>query len=173
VKELIYNGRHLTVDARVYDRNFASLNDPTKCVELMEELVRVIDMTMILPPITVKFPHAVSEIDRIVQNFEAEGLGDSQTVKMLKETLLERKNGTYGYSTFVMIAESHLSIHTFPEEGFYTFDIYSCKCFPYEKVIEVLEQFFGPQKMSKNIIERHIPDFNESDFELIKKMGLD
>ena len=170
---MIYNGRHLTVDARVYDRNFASLNDPTKCVELMEELVRVIDMTMILPPITVKFPHAVSEIDRIVLNFEAEGLGDSKTVKMLKEILEERKNGTYGYSTIVMIAESHLTIHTFPEEGFYTFDIYSCKCFPYEKVLEVLEQFFGPQKMSTHIIERHIPDFDQEDLDKIKELGLD
>ncbi len=32
-----------------------------------------------------------------------------------------------GLSGFVMIAESHLSFHTFPARGFVTADIYTCK----------------------------------------------
>ena len=32
-----------------------------------------------------------------------------------------------GISGFVMIAESHISIHTFPEKGFVSIDVYTCK----------------------------------------------
>ncbi len=32
-----------------------------------------------------------------------------------------------GLSGFVMIAESHLSFHTFPSRGFVTIDIYTCQ----------------------------------------------
>jgi S-adenosylmethionine decarboxylase len=32
-----------------------------------------------------------------------------------------------GYSGFVMIAESHISIHTFPKKKFVSIDAYTCK----------------------------------------------
>ncbi len=32
-----------------------------------------------------------------------------------------------GWSGFVIIAESHISIHTFPERGFVSVDTYSCR----------------------------------------------
>lgn len=148
----------MTVDARVYDREFARLNEAERCIELMDLIVKAIDMTVIIPPLTVKFPHTVGEMDRVLEDLEKEGLGGSDTARKLAKLLAERRDGTYGYSTLVLIAESHISIHTFPEEGFYTFDIYSCKGFPTEEVKSILESFFGRQVMSINIIERNIPD---------------
>ena len=38
-----------------------------------------------------------------------------------------RKNDPGGWSGFVIIAESHISIHTFPRRGFISADIYTCK----------------------------------------------
>jgi len=32
-----------------------------------------------------------------------------------------------GWSGFVIIAESHISIHTFPKRGFVSIDVYTCK----------------------------------------------
>lgn len=32
-----------------------------------------------------------------------------------------------GWSGFVIIAESHISVHTFPRRGFVTADVYTCK----------------------------------------------
>lgn len=32
-----------------------------------------------------------------------------------------------GYSGFVLIAESHISFHTFPKRGFITIDVYTCQ----------------------------------------------
>ncbi len=32
-----------------------------------------------------------------------------------------------GWSGFVVIAESHISVHTFPKRGFVSIDVYTCK----------------------------------------------
>ncbi len=48
----------------------------------------------------------------------------------------------WGVSGFVIIAESHISIHTFPDHGHVNIDIFSCKEFDTEKsVLEVQKVF--------------------------------
>ncbi len=47
-----------------------------------------------------------------------------------------------GWSGFVMIQESHISIHTFIKRRFVTMDIYSCKQFDAEKAIEKFKKIF-------------------------------
>lgn len=136
-----YDGLHLMVDAKCGDS--AKLNDASQVVKVMEDIVKAIDMTMILPPITVKFPHATSELSRVLRRLEGEGLGESDTAKQIAMDLLERERESYGYSTLVMIAESHLSIHTFPEFNFFTFDCYSCKTFDADVVMDILTKTFG------------------------------
>ena len=61
-----------------------------------------------------------------------------------------------GISAFVMIAESHISIHTFPKAKLLTADIYSCKPFDIEKTIWKFENIFKPTKIKKNIIKREV-----------------
>lgn len=139
-----YDGLHLMVDAKCADG--AKLNDPSICVKVMEDIVKAIDMTMILPPITVKFPHATSEISRVLKRLQEEGLGNSQTAKQIAIDLRERELESYGYSTLVMIAESHLSIHTFPEFNFFTFDCYSCKSFDADVVMGILKNTFNVER---------------------------
>ncbi|MEO8637814.1 MAG: S-adenosylmethionine decarboxylase [Candidatus Taylorbacteria bacterium] len=41
-----------------------------------------------------------------------------------------------GWSGFVIIAESHVSIHTFPKRGFISADVYTCKNGLEKKIIE-------------------------------------
>jgi S-adenosylmethionine decarboxylase len=48
-----------------------------------------------------------------------------------------------GISGFVMIYESHISIHTWPEKEKLSMDIYSCKNFDHKKVITYLRSYFG------------------------------
>lgn len=142
-----YDGLHLMVDAQCVES--AKLNDASVIVGIMEKIVKAIDMTMILPPLTVKFPHAVSELTRVVQRLQLEGLGDCQTAKQIEADLHEREKESYGYSTLVMIAESHLSIHTFPEFNFFTFDCYSCKSFDADIVMAILTESFGIEKVKE------------------------
>lgn len=59
-----------------------------------------------------------------------------------------------GVSGFVMIAESHISIHTFSDKGFLTADVYSCKPFDSQKTIQYFKEQFDLQDLEINIIKR-------------------
>ena len=65
-------------------------------------------------------------------------------------------NGTEGISGFAMIAESHISIHTFPDQDYVFMDIFSCKNFDAERAIKYLVDAFGATKYEKNILKRGI-----------------
>ena len=59
-----------------------------------------------------------------------------------------------GISGFVMIAESHISIHTFPEKDYVFMDIFSCKPFDVERAAQLLVEVFGAKKFIKKILKR-------------------
>ena len=61
-----------------------------------------------------------------------------------------------GFSAFAMIAESHISIHTFPQAGLLSADIYSCKPFDVDLAIESFQAFFYPIKMKKKLLSREV-----------------
>src|SRR5213593_109811 len=60
----------------------------------------------------------------------------------------------WGLSGFVLIAESHISIHTFPEKNFITADIFSCKSFDAEFAASYLKKAFGIAKVELNVLDR-------------------
>lgn len=60
-----------------------------------------------------------------------------------------------GWSGFVVIAESHISIHTFPNRGFLSADVYTCKNgLNIELIIDYFTNSFGLQKVETNLIKR-------------------
>lgn len=62
---------------------------------------------------------------------------------------------TPGISGFVMIAESHISIHTFPEQNYAFVDMFSCKDFNAEEAIQFILNALGASDLSKtNVIIR-------------------
>ncbi|HLC89646.1 MAG TPA: adenosylmethionine decarboxylase [Patescibacteria group bacterium] len=65
-----------------------------------------------------------------------------------------RKKEDWGFSGVVLIAESHISIHTFPEKGFVSIDVYSCKIFPKKRVIKIFKKYFLPKKVEINLVMR-------------------
>ncbi len=63
----------------------------------------------------------------------------------------------WGVSGFVMIAESHISLHTFPERSLIWADIFSCKEFEAAPVVEDLKQRFHLREMQVSILQRGLP----------------
>ena len=60
-----------------------------------------------------------------------------------------------GWSGFVVIAESHISIHTFPKRGFVSADVYTCKNGMNTKFIgEYFTEKFGLKDIETNFIKR-------------------
>ncbi len=60
----------------------------------------------------------------------------------------------WGISGFVLIAESHISIHTFPEKRYLSLDIFSCKEFNGQKAIEDVKRLFSLEKIEIRNLER-------------------
>ncbi|MBI4452375.1 adenosylmethionine decarboxylase [Candidatus Woesearchaeota archaeon] len=63
-------------------------------------------------------------------------------------------DGTEGISGFVMIAESHITIHTFPDQDYVFMDVFSCRNFDTENAIKYLVNAFGAKKYEKHILKR-------------------
>ena len=59
-----------------------------------------------------------------------------------------------GVSGLVVIAESHIAIHTFPELDYFTMDIFSCKNFDHETAIEYIRRAFDVQEMDRMLVQR-------------------
>lgn len=60
----------------------------------------------------------------------------------------------WGVSGFVLIAESHIAVHTFPEHQQVWVDIFSCKGFDEIPAIDKIVEAFGLQDTRINKLER-------------------
>lgn len=66
----------------------------------------------------------------------------------------------WGVSGYVMIAESHIAMHTFPERRLIWADIFSCKDFDASQVIEDLKRRFRLREMDVRMLERNLGPFS-------------
>jgi S-adenosylmethionine decarboxylase len=65
-----------------------------------------------------------------------------------------QKAEDWGVSGYVLIAESHLSIHTFPARGLVWADIFSCKGFDAERLVERMKDAFALSDTRLHLLER-------------------
>lgn len=68
-----------------------------------------------------------------------------------------------GWSGFVVIAESHISIHTFPARRFISADVYSCKNgMDTKRIINYFTKKFSLHDIEQHLIKRgtRYPDHN-------------
>lgn len=62
-----------------------------------------------------------------------------------------------GISGFILIAESHISYHTFPKRGFVTADIYTCQNDLHtEKFTKLLCEVFGTTDFDIQVVKRGV-----------------
>ena len=59
-----------------------------------------------------------------------------------------------GITGIVIIAESHISVHSFEDKGYCFIDIFSCKDFDVERAIEITKNLFKPEDCEINIVAR-------------------
>ena len=94
----------------------------------------------------------------IIDLWEAEGLDDTarieaamrEAVKAAGATLLHIHLHTFtpngGVSGVAVLAESHISVHTWPEKGYAAFDVFMCGDAEPKKALKVLERAFAPKR---------------------------
>jgi S-adenosylmethionine decarboxylase len=59
-----------------------------------------------------------------------------------------------GVTGFLLLAESHLSVHTWPEEGFAAFDIFSCGDMDTDAIVDTIRQTLRPARERLQLIHR-------------------
>jgi S-adenosylmethionine decarboxylase len=73
----------------------------------------------------------------------------------------------WGVSGFVLIAESHISIHTFPEKYYVNIDIFSCKEFDADWAIKEFKQKFELAEVRSYILNRGLEYYNNQQPNLV------
>lgn len=59
-----------------------------------------------------------------------------------------------GITGFCLLAESHISIHTWPEKKYFSLDVFSCRNFNEEKIERVIRESFAVTHYYDDVIER-------------------
>jgi S-adenosylmethionine decarboxylase len=114
-----------------------------ECIyDFLDRAPEVIGMTRIMPPYAFKF-----------------------------DPLPPRPPEDAGISGFVIIAESHISVHTYPERAYLSADIFSCKAFPVETAVQFLVRHFGIGRWEHRVYDRGL-DYPR-DLHLAKKLTME
>ena len=108
--------------------------------------------------------HLIADVYNIT-NFEC--LEKVETIQPLMEKIIEKMKlnvvgevfkqfQPFGATLLYLLAESHLSVHTFVEEKYCAIDLYSCNDkINMEKVLDIIYQFYnGDCIIKKQIIDR-------------------
>ena len=124
-------GLHIVMDARVMD---PSVFTKVHLVDLFEKVVRALDM---------------KPLDK-VQVYEVPV--DPVILERCRRTGVFEDEG--GISTVQVISTSHLSLHAWPLQRFFSLDAFSCKTFDAELALSIIRESIGVVCESTLVIRR-------------------
>ncbi len=108
----------------LYNCNPSKLSNMEFIFSILDELPELVGMTKISKPDITYYPGSEQSFDK------------------------------GGLSGFVLIAESHMTIHTFVADSFASVDIFSCKDFDMEKAVSFIVERLEAKKVDRNVVIR-------------------
>ena len=150
-----FSGIHYILDCKLKNSDIF-LNDFKLGINFFNKIIQELDLSLVMPIIRVNFPE--------YQNFK--GIKPFDQQKIINKTNYmtvdcftdfdSNKDILGGYSLFGIISESHISIHTFPEQKCFSFDLYSCKLFDHQKLKDLIKKEFDILESKDKVISRPI-----------------
>ena len=104
----------------------------------------------------------------IIDFWEAEGLDDKDRIEQAMKDAVDAAGATLlhihlhtftpngGISGVAVLAESHISVHTWPERGYAAFDVFMCGDAEPRKAVTVLEQAFAAKRVVVGMHKRGV-----------------
>jgi S-adenosylmethionine decarboxylase len=105
----------------------------------------------------------------IIDFWEAEGLDDKDRIEQAMIDAVEAAGATLlhihlhtftptgGISGVAVLAESHISVHTWPERGYAAFDVFMCGSAEPKKALSVLKEALTPKRFVLAEHKRGVP----------------
>ena len=101
----------------------------------------------------------------IIDLYDAQQLDDQAHIERTMRACIEASGATLlhihlhpfeptGVSGVAVLAESHISVHTWPEAGFAAFDVFMCGDTEPEKCIDILADAFKANKVEVTNLKR-------------------
>ncbi len=97
---------------------------------------------------------ASEELVRGLLDCYPDSIGMTKIAPPFVQRYVGGKPEDWGVTGFVLIAESHIAIHTFPEHGSVWADVFSCKAFDAEQAIRAISQAFELAEARTQVLER-------------------
>jgi S-adenosylmethionine decarboxylase len=104
----------------------------------------------------------------IIDFWDAEGLRDKERIEQAMRNAVEAAGATLlhihlhtfepngGLSGVAVLAESHISVHTWPERGYAAFDVFMCGDAEPKKALKALEQSLMPKRVVVGMHKRGV-----------------
>lgn len=145
-------GRHLIIDGILSNRSKDIVSSVEMMSKYLEEVTKITGMTLVVPPIAMKFPFA-GETQRLIENLEKEGT-TSPLIEEFKSHIKNRDTNQGGVSAITIWLESHASLHSWPEDNYISIDLYSCKIFEYDEIISYTKDFMKLKDANILVVDR-------------------
>jgi S-adenosylmethionine decarboxylase len=146
-----FAGRHLIVDG--ISNNIDKISSIGNITDYLYKVTEETDMTLVYPPIASKFPFS-GELTKFTNNLKKEGIISPTLTSM--DNLLKFRDMAGGVSAISIWLESHLAVHTWSESMYVSLDLFSCKNYDIDPVIELSKKYFDFSHVSILNVERYI-----------------
>ena len=145
-------GRHLILDCVLTEDSIPIVSSTEKMGEYLEKITEITGMTLVIPPISMKFPFS-GETQRLIKRLEEEGTS-SPVIEEFKQHIRHRDEDQGGVSAITVWLESHASLHSWPLDNYISIDLFSCKTFEYEEILEFTMEYMKLQTANIIVVDR-------------------
>ena len=145
-------GRHLILDCVLTDESIPIVSSTQAMAEYLEEVTRITNMTLVIPPISMKFPFS-GETQRLIKRLEDEGTS-SPVIEEFKQHIKHRDEDQGGVSAITVWLESHASLHSWPTDKYISIDLFSCKMFEYDEILKYTMDYMKLDTANIIVVDR-------------------
>lgn len=147
-------GRHLVLDCILTEDSIPIVSSTEAMSNYLTKITEITNMTLVIPPIAMKFPFS-GETNRLIKNLENEGT-TSSVIEEFKQHIKHRDSNQGGVSAITVWLESHASLHSWPLDNYISIDLFSCKVFEYDEVLNYTMDYMKLNNMHVIVIDRNM-----------------
>ena len=147
-----FAGKHILID--LVSNNTKKLSDVNFIYHYLTDLTEKLEMTLLGAPQIFEFPFTNESIV-LARKLKNSGI-ESPILDDFNKEVERKKKFEGGVSGICVWAESHSSLHTWTENNYVSFDVYSCKDFDEDFTINYIKEQFEAKSGNILVVKRYV-----------------